>query len=152
MLATRISFINEIANLCEKVGADIDQVRQGMGSDDRIGNRFLFPRIGYGGSCFPKDVKALIETGKQNNYRMEICNAVDNVNSNQRINFFKKIESYFKDLRGKKFAFWGLSFKPNTDDIREAPALYNIDELVNEGAKIIAFDPEAMANVKKEIG
>lgn len=149
MLATRISFINEIANLCEKVGADIESVRKIMSEDKRIGKHFIFPGLGYGGSCFPKDVKSLIDIGKQNSTSMVICNAVDNVNSNQRINFFKKIESYFKVLSGKKFAFWGLSFKPNTDDIREAPSIDIARSLLGSGANINAHDPVASENFKE---
>lgn len=152
-LATKISFMNEIANLCERVGADVDQVRIGMGSDTRIGNRFLFPGIGYGGSCFPKDVQALAKSAKENKYDFRILDAVMDVNMIQKTILLPKIiERFGENLEGKKFALWGLSFKPNTDDIREAPALYIIDELVKRGAKICAFDPEAMNNVKLRIG
>ena len=152
-LATKITFMNEIANVCELVGADVDKVRIGIGSDDRIGKRFLFPGIGYGGSCFPKDVQALMKSSKEVNYDFQILNAVMDVNHRQKTMLVPRMKKHFdNNLKGKTIAIWGLAFKPNTDDIREAPALYNIDELVNEGAKIIAFDPEAMANVKKEIG
>ncbi len=149
-LATKITFMNEIANFCKKVGADVDKVRVGMGTDSRIGNRFLFPGIGYGGSCFPKDVKALQTSGKEVSYDFKILQSVINVNKQQKTILIPRIESYFnQDLKGKTIAVWGLSFKPETDDIREAPALYNIDELLKRGAKINAFDPEAMSNVKK---
>lgn len=152
-LATKISFMNEIARLCEIVGADVDMVRRGIGSDDRIGKRFLFPGIGYGGSCFPKDVKALIKSASEVNYDFKILNAVTGVNDEQKIYLVKRVKKYFKnDLRGKKIAIWGLAFKPNTDDIREAPALYIIDELVKEGALVRAFDPEAINNVKSILG
>ncbi len=152
-LATRISFMNEIANLCEKVGADVDQVRKGMGSDSRIGKRFLFPGVGYGGSCFPKDVQALAKTAAQNDYDFKILNAVMKVNRIQKSIMVEKIKAqYGKDLSGKTFALWGLAFKPNTDDIREAPALFIIKELLEAGAAIKAFDPEAMNNVAKEFG
>ncbi len=148
-LATRISFMNEIANLCELVGANVDMVRMGMGSDSRIGKRFLFPGVGYGGSCFPKDVQALAKTANEYNYDFKILNSVMNVNTGQRLVLAKKIKAFFNgDLTGKTIAIWGLSFKPNTDDIREAPALYTIDELLEAGAKIKAFDPEAMNNVR----
>jgi UDPglucose 6-dehydrogenase len=152
-LATKISFMNEIAQLCEKVGADVDMVRRGIGSDDRIGKRFLFPGIGYGGSCFPKDVQALIMSSEEVSYDFKILKAVEEVNEAQKLHLIPKIEKYFKgDLKGKHFALWGLAFKPNTDDIREAPALYVIDALVAAGATITAYDPEAMPNVKNEIG
>jgi UDPglucose 6-dehydrogenase len=152
-LATKISFMNEIAQLCEKVGADVDMVRRGIGSDERIGKRFLFPGIGYGGSCFPKDVQALSRSSRESNYEFKILDAVMSVNEKQKLHLISKISAWFKnDLKGKKFALWGLAFKPNTDDIREAPALIIIKELVNAGARVSAFDPEAMANVKKEIG
>jgi UDPglucose 6-dehydrogenase len=151
-LATKISFMNEIAQLCEKLGADVDMVRKGIGSDDRIGRRFLFPGIGYGGSCFPKDVQALSKSAQQADYNFRILEAVMEVNENQKIHLLPKIKSYFKNsLKGKKIALWGLAFKPNTDDIREAPALKIIEELINEGASVSAYDPEAMANVKREI-
>lgn len=152
-LATKITFMNEIANFCELVGANVDKVRIGIGSDERIGKRFLFPGIGYGGSCFPKDVQALVKSGKENNFEFEILNAVMKVNEDQKTVLFPKIKNFFRgDLKGKKIAVWGLAFKPDTDDIREAPALYMIDALLNEGADISAFDPEAMANVKNLIG
>jgi len=152
-LAVKISFMNEIAQLCEKVGADVDMVRKGIGSDDRIGRRFLFPGIGYGGSCFPKDVQALSRSSRESNYDFKIIEAVMEVNEKQKLHLISKINAWFKnDLKGKKFALWGLAFKPNTDDIREAPALVMIKELVAAGASVAAFDPEAMPNVKKEIG
>lgn len=152
-LATKITFMNEIANFCEIVGADVDKVRIGIGSDDRIGKRFLFPGIGYGGSCFPKDVKALAKSGIENNFNFEILQAVMRVNENQKTVLFPKMKNFFRgDLKGKKIAIWGLAFKPDTDDIREAPALYMIDELTKEGAKVIAYDPEAMENVKALVG
>jgi len=152
-LATKISFMNEIAQLCEKVGADVDMVRRGIGSDDRIGKRFLFPGIGYGGSCFPKDVQALSRSSRESNYDFKILEAVMQVNEKQKLHLLPKIKAWFKeDLKGKKFALWGLAFKPNTDDIREAPALSMINALISEGATVTAFDPEAMNNVKKEIG
>lgn len=152
-LATKISFMNEIANLCELVGADVDMVRKGIGSDERIGRRFLFSGIGYGGSCFPKDVQALAKSAEENKYDFKILNAVMDVNYIQKKILVQKIKQYYKgDLKGKKFAMWGLAFKPETDDIREAPALYIIDELIKEGASVVAFDPEAMPNVKKLVG
>jgi UDPglucose 6-dehydrogenase len=152
-LATKISFMNEIANLCELVGADVDAVRKGIGSDERIGKRFLFPGVGYGGSCFPKDVQALAKSADENQYDFKILDAVMEVNETQKKILFDKVQQYFKgDVKGKKFALWGLAFKPETDDIREAPALYIIDELVKAGASICAFDPEAMPNVKKLVG
>ncbi|MCC6411107.1 MAG: UDP-glucose/GDP-mannose dehydrogenase family protein [Saprospiraceae bacterium] len=152
-LATRISFMNEIANLCEKLGANVDMVRIGMGSDSRIGKRFLFPGIGYGGSCFPKDVQALAKTASVSSYDFKILKSVMKVNSLQKGVLTKKIKRYFKnDLAGKTIAVWGLAFKPNTDDIREAPALVIIDELLALGAHVQAFDPEAMNNVKAIYG
>ena len=152
-LATKITFMNEIANFCEQVGADVDKVRIGMGTDTRIGKRFLFPGIGYGGSCFPKDVQALQKSGKEIGYDFQILDSVIEVNDNQKTVLFKSISEYFSgDLNGKKIALWGLAFKPNTDDIREAPALYMIDKLVNAGALVNAYDPEAMGNVKRRIG
>lgn len=152
-LATKITFMNEVANFCELVGADIDKVRIGIGSDTRIGKRFLFPGIGYGGSCFPKDVQALVKSGKDNDYDFEILNAVMDINEKQKTILFPKIKNYFRgDLNGKNIAVWGLAFKPDTDDIREAPALYMIEKLLAEGAKISAFDPEAMENVKMILG
>ena len=148
-LAMRISFMNEIANLCEKTGANVDQVRIGMGSDSRIGKRFLFPGIGYGGSCFPKDVQALAKTASDFSYDFKILKSVMKVNGIQKGVLTKKIKKYYKnELEGKTIAVWGLAFKPNTDDIREAPALVIIDELLQLGAKVRAFDPEAMENVK----
>lgn len=152
-LATKISFMNEIANLCELVGADVDAVRKGIGSDDRIGKRFLFPGVGYGGSCFPKDVQALALSSKEYAYDFKILNSVMEVNEIQKKVLSDKVSNYFKgDLKGKRFAIWGLAFKPETDDIREAPALYIIDELLKAGASVCAFDPEAMPNVKKLLG
>jgi UDPglucose 6-dehydrogenase len=151
-LATKITFMNEIANFCELVGADVDKVRQGVGSDSRIGHKFLYPGIGFGGSCFPKDVQALVRSGNQAGYSFEIINSVLEVNATQKTKIVEKLISYFGDLKGKRFAIWGLAFKPDTDDIREASALYMIDELVKAGAEIIAFDPEAAENVKSEIG
>jgi UDPglucose 6-dehydrogenase len=152
-LATKITFMNEIAQLCEKLGADVDMVRKGIGSDERIGRRFLFPGIGYGGSCFPKDVQALAKSSTEVNYEFKILEAVMDVNEKQKLHLLPKIKTYFKnDLKGKKIALWGLAFKPNTDDIREAPALYIIEALLAEGATVTAFDPEAMPNVKGVIG
>jgi UDPglucose 6-dehydrogenase len=152
-LATRISFMNEIANLCEKVNANVDMVRMGMGSDSRIGKRFLFPGIGYGGSCFPKDVQALAKTADEFEYDFKILHSVMKVNDEQRLILGKKVLEHFNgDVAGKTIAIWGLAFKPNTDDIREAPALYTIDTLLDAGAKINVFDPEAMDNVKKIYG
>jgi UDPglucose 6-dehydrogenase len=152
-LATKITFMNEIANLCEKVGANVDMVRIGIGSDDRIGKRFLFPGIGYGGSCFPKDVQALAKSASDANQDMEILKAVMNINEKQKTVIVPKVKSFFKnDLKGKKIAIWGLAFKPDTDDIREAPALYIIDELLAAGATVSAYDPEAMDNVGKTYG
>ena len=152
-LATKITFMNEIANFCELVGADVDKVRIGVGSDDRIGERFLFPGIGYGGSCFPKDVQALVKSGKENNFSFQILDAVMKVNEEQKTVLIPKIKNYFRgDLKAKKIAIWGLAFKPDTDDIREAPALYIIDELLNLGAEIVAYDPEAIENVKGIVG
>jgi UDPglucose 6-dehydrogenase len=152
-LATKITFMNEIANYCEKVGANVDMVRAGMGTDSRIGSRFLFPGIGYGGSCFPKDVKALQKAGKDKAYNFKILDAVIDVNSTQKTLLIPKMEAYFNgDLKGKKIAVWGLAFKPETDDIREAPSLYMIDALLEKGANVIAFDPEAMNNVEEKYG
>ncbi len=149
-LATKITFMNEIAILCELLGADVDMVRKGIGSDERIGKRFLFPGIGYGGSCFPKDVQALAKSSTEVNYTFKLLDAVMDVNEKQKLHLLPKINKYFKgDLTGKHFALWGLAFKPNTDDIREAPALYLIDALTAAGATITAFDPEAMSNVKE---
>jgi UDPglucose 6-dehydrogenase len=152
-LATKITFMNEIANMCELVGADVDSVRIGIGSDDRIGKRFLFPGIGYGGSCFPKDVQALAKSAKEVSYDFRILDAVMDINDKQKTIIIPKIKAYFKnDLKGKKIALWGLAFKPDTDDIREAPALYLIDELLKAGASISAYDPEAMNNVRNLVG
>jgi UDPglucose 6-dehydrogenase len=152
-LATKITFMNEIANLCEKLGADVDMVRSGIGSDARIGKRFLFPGIGYGGSCFPKDVQALAKSADDAGYDFKILDAVMSVNEKQKTTLLPKIKSRFKNnLKGKKIAVWGLAFKPDTDDIREAPALYNINELLKEGAVVSAYDPEAMNNVKNILG
>lgn len=152
-LAAKISFMNEIARLCERLGADVDMVRRGIGSDERIGKRFLFPGIGYGGSCFPKDVQALVKSAKETDYDFEILNAVMKVNEEQKLHLLPGIKKYFNNnLKRKRFALWGLAFKPNTDDIREAPALYIIDALLKEGATICAFDPEAMKNVKETLG
>lgn len=152
-LATKISFMNEIAQLCERLGADVDMVRKGMGSDERIGKRFLFPGIGYGGSCFPKDVQALSKSAAEVKYDFKILEAVMEVNENQKMHLVPRIKEYYNnDLKGKHFAMWGLAFKPNTDDIREAPALVMIDALVKEGATVCAFDPEAMSNVRNLIG
>ncbi len=152
-LATKITFMNEIANFCERVGADVDKVRIGMGTDSRIGKRFLFPGIGYGGSCFPKDVKALHKSGREKGYDFEILDAVVRINEQQKTALIPKVKSYFNDdLKGKKIAIWGLAFKPETDDIREAPSLYTIDKLLEAGCTIKAFDPEAMPNVKKKLG
>lgn len=152
-LATKITFMNEIANYCEKVGADVDMVRVGMGTDSRIGKRFLFPGIGYGGSCFPKDVKALKKAGKDENYDFKILNSVIEINSAQKTILLPKIEDYFNnDLKGKTIAVWGLAFKPETDDIREAPSIDMIEALLNKGAKLQVFDPEAMHNIKKHFG
>jgi UDPglucose 6-dehydrogenase len=145
--------MNEIAQLCERLGADVDMVRRGIGSDERIGRRFLFPGIGYGGSCFPKDVKALVHSSWEVGYDFRILDAVMDVNERQKIHLVTKIKEHFKDdLQGKHFAVWGLAFKPNTDDIREAPALEIIDSLIKSGATVTAFDPEAMENVRNTIG
>ncbi len=153
-LATRITFMNEIANLCERVGANVDMVRIGMGSDSRIGKRFLFPGVGYGGSCFPKDVQALARTAEAHAYDFKILKSVMEVNNRQKIRLVEKIKAFFgsDDLSGKTIALWGLAFKPNTDDIREAPALYIIDQLLGAGAKVRAYDPEAMDNVRRIYG
>lgn len=152
-LAVKITFMNEIAQLCEKLDADVDMVRRGIGSDERIGKRFLFPGIGYGGSCFPKDVQALAKSSMEANYEFKILDAVMDVNERQKLHLLPKINRYFNDdLSGKHFTIWGLAFKPNTDDIREAPALYIIDALLAAGATVTAFDPEAMNNVKEILG
>src|SRR5918993_440709 len=152
-LATKITFMNEIAQLCELLGADVDSVRKGVGTDSRIGKRFLFPGIGYGGSCFPKDVQALAKSSKDAKYDFKILNAVMDVNENQKTRLIPQIKKYFKnELKGKTIAIWGLAFKPHTDDIREAPALYNIDALLKEGVVLQVHDPEGMENVKKVVG
>ena len=152
-LATKITFMNEIANYCEKIGANVDKVRMGMGTDTRIGKRFLFPGIGYGGSCFPKDVKALHRSGNEVDFSFRILDAVVDINEQQKTILFPKMKNYFQgDLSGKKIAIWGLAFKPETDDIREAPALYMIEKIKEAGAEITAFDPEAMDNVQRKIG
>jgi UDPglucose 6-dehydrogenase len=148
-LAAKITFMNEVANYCELVGADVDMVRRGMGTDSRIGKRFLFPGIGYGGSCFPKDVKALQKAGRDAGYDFKMLDAVIDINDNQKVKLIPKIEAYFDgNLEGKTIAMWGLAFKPETDDIREAPSLYMINALLEKGARVQAFDPEAMDNVK----
>lgn len=153
MLATRISFMNDIANLCELVGADVNMVRRGIGTDTRIGTKFLYPGCGYGGSCFPKDVKALIKTASQKGYEMEVLKAVEAVNERQKSILFHKLNAHFKgDLKGKKIALWGLSFKPETDDMREAPALILIDLLINAGCEVNAYDPIAMQEAKRRVG
>lgn len=152
-LATKISFMNEIAQLCERLGADVDLVRKGMGSDERIGKRFLFPGIGYGGSCFPKDVQALAKSASEVSYEFHILDAVMEVNRKQKLHLMPRIKEYFKnELKGKVIALWGLAFKPNTDDIREAPALEMINALLQEGAIVQAYDPEAMPNVRGVVG
>ncbi|MBW7890008.1 MAG: UDP-glucose/GDP-mannose dehydrogenase family protein [Chitinophagaceae bacterium] len=152
-LATKISFMNEIARLCERLDADVDMVRRGMGSDGRIGKRFLFPGIGYGGSCFPKDVQALVKSAEEVQYDFKILKSVMEVNQGQKLHLVSKLKKYFgNDLKNKKIALWGLAFKPNTDDIREAPALAMIESLLKEGAQITAYDPEAMKNVKQLLG
>jgi UDPglucose 6-dehydrogenase len=151
-LATKITFMNEVANVCERVGANVDHVRRGVGSDARIGNKFLFPGIGYGGSCFPKDVRALKKTAEENGYDFSILESVTTVNNKQKHRLFEKLVDRYtlKGLKGKKFALWGLAFKQNTDDIREAPALCLIDDLLEAGAQIVAYDPEAANNVRKK--
>jgi UDPglucose 6-dehydrogenase len=152
-LAMKITFMNEIANLCEKTGADVDSVRKGIGTDSRIGKRFLFAGIGYGGSCFPKDVQALAKTASEYDYDFKILKSVMGVNEKQKTKLLPRLKAYFNgDLKGKTIALWGLAFKPHTDDIREAPALYNIKALRRAGAKVVVFDPEAMDNVKGEVG
>ncbi|TDQ19650.1 UDPglucose 6-dehydrogenase [Algoriphagus boseongensis] len=149
MLATKISFMNDIANLCEKVGADANMVRKGIGSDPRIGNKFIYPGVGYGGSCFPKDVKAIIKTARQYGYELKVLQAVEDVNDFQKYVLAKKVKAHFgEDLSGKTFAMWGLSFKPNTDDMRESPAAVIIDELRAAGAQVKAYDPKAMEEAK----
>ena len=153
MLATRISFMNDIANLCERVGADINMVRKGIGSDSRIGNKFLYPGCGYGGSCFPKDVKALIKTAEKSGYQMRVLNAVEEVNERQKGILFEKLNKHFQSgLKGKTIALWGLAFKPETDDMREAPALVLIEQLLNAGAKVKAYDPIAMSETERRVG
>lgn len=152
MLATRISFMNEIAALCELVGADVNMVRKGIASDARIGSKFLYPGCGYGGSCFPKDVKALARTGAEAGHRMKIIEAVDEVNNQQKLVVFHKLEAVLKTLRGKRVAIWGLSFKPETDDMREAPSLVVIDRLLAHGAEVVVYDPVAMDECKRRIG
>jgi len=153
MLATKISFMNDIANLCEIMGADVNMVRKGIGSDTRIGTKFIYPGVGYGGSCFPKDVKALIKTANENKYNMRVLTAVEEVNENQKEVLFNKVKNHFKgDLKGKKFALWGLSFKPKTDDMREAPSLVIIEKLLKEGASVVAYDPVAMHEAQRMIG
>lgn len=153
MLATRISFMNDIANLCERVGANVDYVRKGMGTDSRIGSRFLYAGCGYGGSCFPKDVKALVHTGIENDYHMQVIEAVEAVNEKQKFIVFDKLNNAFNgDLKNKTIAIWGLSFKPETDDMRESPALVVIEQLLNAGAAVKAFDPIAMEETKHRIG
>lgn len=153
MLATKISFMNDIANLCDIVGADVNMVRKGIGSDSRIGNKFIYPGIGYGGSCFPKDVQALIRTGIDNNYSLEILKAVENVNNRQKSVLFDKIKKHYQgNLKGKTFAVWGLSFKPQTDDMREAPSVVIIEKLLEEGANVKVYDPVAMNEAKHKLG
>ena len=153
MLATKISFMNDVANLCEIMGADVNMVRKGIGSDARIGTKFIYPGVGYGGSCFPKDVKALIKTAKENKYNMRILDAVEEVNDNQKQVLSNKVKAHFNNnLKGKKFALWGLSFKPKTDDMREAPSLVIIDNLLKAGARVVAYDPVAMHEAERILG
>lgn len=152
MLATKISFMNDVANLCEIMGADVNLVRKGIGSDPRIGNKFIYPGIGYGGSCFPKDVKALIRTARENGHEMRILQSVEDVNEDQKSVLFSKVKKHFGDLKGKHFAMWGLSFKPNTDDMREAPSVVIINQLLAEGATVSAYDPVAMDEAKHMVG
>jgi UDPglucose 6-dehydrogenase len=153
MLATRISFMNEIANLCEKVGADVSMVRKGIGTDSRIGNKFLYPGAGYGGSCFPKDVKALIRTGKDHDAALTLLESVEAVNERQKKLLFKKFSNHFKgDIKGKKAAVWGLSYKPGTDDMREAPSLTLISQLLEAGCTVKAYDPVAMDEARRRLG
>ena len=151
-LASKITFMNEISQLCERMGADVDMVRRGLGSDERIGKRFLFPGIGFGGSCFPKDVQALVRSSVDIGYDFKMLRAVIDVNEMQKLHLVTKIKKYFNSLDGKHFALWGLSFKPNTDDIREAPSLFMIEALLSEGASLSVFDPEAMQNVRTLLG
>lgn len=153
MLATKISFMNDVANLCELMGADVNMVRKGIGSDARIGTKFIYPGVGYGGSCFPKDVKALIRTAKEQHYNMRILNAVEEVNELQKEVLFTKVKKHFNgDLKGKRFALWGLSFKPKTDDMREAPSLVIIEKLLQAGASVVAYDPVAMHEAQRILG
>jgi UDPglucose 6-dehydrogenase len=152
MLATKISFMNDIANLCEIMGADVNMVRKGIGSDSRIGQKFIYPGIGYGGSCFPKDVKALIKTASENGYKMKVLQAVEDVNDAQKHVMFSKLSSYFRELKGKKIALWGLSFKPKTDDMREAPSLVLIEQLLNAGVSLAAYDPVAIHEAQRILG
>jgi UDPglucose 6-dehydrogenase len=153
MLATKISFMNDIANLCEIMGADVNMVRKGIGSDGRIGTKFIYPGIGYGGSCFPKDVKALIKTAAENGYQMQVLQAVESVNEAQKEVLFDKVKRHFGgDLRGRKMAVWGLSFKPKTDDMREAPSLVIIEKLLAAGCVVAAYDPVAMAEARHSLG
>ncbi len=153
MLATKISFMNDIANLCEKVGADVNEVRRGIGSDTRIGTKFIYAGAGYGGSCFPKDVKAIIRTADENDHSLEILKAVEDVNNRQKSILFHKLNNHFNgDLEGKKIALWGLSFKPNTDDMREAPSITIVNRLIEKGAKVYGYDPVAMKEAKKVLG
>jgi UDPglucose 6-dehydrogenase len=152
MLATKISFMNDIANLCEIIGADVNLVRKGIGSDPRIGNKFIYPGAGYGGSCFPKDVKALIKIGMQNGHKMEILESVESVNDRQKMVIYNKLKREFGNLSGKKIALWGLSFKPNTDDMREAPSLVLIEQLLADGATVCAYDPAAIHEAKRDLG
>lgn len=151
MLATKISFMNDIANLCEIMGADVNKVRKGIGSDPRIGTKFIYPGIGYGGSCFPKDVKALVRTARENGHEMRILQAVEDVNEDQKSVLFNKVKKHFGDLTGKHFAMWGLSFKPNTDDMREAPSIVIINQLLEAGATVTAYDPVAMEEAKHDL-
>jgi UDPglucose 6-dehydrogenase len=153
MLATKISFMNDVANLCEIMGADVNMVRKGIGSDPRIGNKFIYPGVGYGGSCFPKDVKALIKTAKENKYNMRILNSVEEVNDSQKEVLFNKVRTHYNnDLKGKTFALWGLSFKPKTDDMREAPSLVIIEKLLKAGASVVAYDPVAKHEAQRILG
>ena len=153
MLATKISFMNDVANLCEIMGADVNMVRRGIGSDSRIGSKFIYPGVGYGGSCFPKDVKALIKTAKDNHYNMRILNAVEEVNDFQKTVLFNKVNTHFNNqLKGKTFAIWGLAFKPKTDDMREAPSLVIIENLLKAGANVVAYDPVAAHEAKRILG
>ncbi len=152
MLATRISFMNDIANLCELVGADVNMVRKGIGTDARIGNKFLYAGCGYGGSCFPKDVKALIHTGKEHGYKMRIIEAVEEVNELQKSIVFRKLKDALGNLKGRRIGMWGLAFKPETDDMREAPALVVIEKLLEAGATVVAYDPVAVPEARRRLG